>query len=170
MIIARILAGIPAFTLLLSAGCGRNATRTSVVGTPVEGAERALAIDAVQHLRGDVNAGACQRIYEDAAPYFRSQAPEDWKKQCVDLRETLGSWLSSDISGADRGTPQEVMLQGSGVFGKSSKSLYVGWHLQRKHAELLWIIVLLDPNNWMHMPPQPHSLPPGPLYIDPPMF
>ena len=144
--VMRILAGISLVVLLFSVGW-----RPQLWDVGWQGRNRTLAIDAIQRICAEIiTPGRACASTKTTSPQFRSQVREAWMKQSEDLRDTFGAWQSVDVSGAEGGAPQEIMVQGSGAFGKGNKgkgnkTLYVGWHLEKGRAELLWLIVLLDP-------------------------
>jgi len=155
------------FLSVLLAGCGGNATQRALV---LEGAGKpreALALVAVSRLRDAFNRGACQSIWDEAAPVFRIREPQQaWLNGCERMRQKLGAWQSYQAhSKHSPGIPLSVVVFGEAEFarGRAHTHLETVWHFDRGRAELF----SLDLNGEAIPPSSPFQH--GKRYLDPPL-
>jgi hypothetical protein len=151
---------------LLLAACHRHSAPADLLEEmPVDASLQARALEAVDNFRAGFNAGACQPIYDQASPYFRSQNSEDWLHDCHRLRRELGPWQRFQVSFTSRyGKPEVVVLvMGSAEFERQATEVSINVVLIGDKAYLRSFSVRDGDQHWTDLPPH-HP----PRWADPP--
>jgi len=133
--------GLSMLLLLGFSACHRHTQGTSGVGSPVRQKQQTMALQAADVLRKQWNSNACQAIYEQAAPPFRSQPLPQWLSQCEYFHPRWGDWRTFDLEEAtacDESGKGTVCLFGTANFGTGRYDVILGWRLENQHATLLY--------------------------------
>ena len=148
---------IAAIACLLLASCHRHPASADLLEEmPVDANLQARALDAVDNFRAGFNASACQPIYDQASPYFRSQNSEDWLHDCHRFRQELGSWQRFQVSFAQRfGKPEVVVfVVGSAEFERQTTEVGINVVLVGDKAYLHSFSVRNGDQHWTDLPPR----------------
>lgn len=164
----------PRLTCIVAAvgliGCGSRGVR--IRKAAVEDTQRRLISDASEALRKEFNqrsgAGPCEAI-EATAAFRENPSPDEWLRQCEDLRANLGMWQIFNIESTSlvQSSNHIVTAEGLAVFAKGSREIKLLWDVKNGRAELIQFGIKQTDQRWLSVPPAP-----GPahrLLQDPPM-
>jgi hypothetical protein len=126
---------------LLYAACRNRNHRLDEMGAPVTQQQQIVAGQATERLREQWNRKACPAIYEQAAPFFRSQSLAEWLSQCEYFQPQWGIWQefvlqeATTCGGLGKDT---VCLLGMASLGTGRYEVIIGWALKTQQAKLLY--------------------------------
>lgn len=127
--------------LLLYTACGSRNHRLDEMDTPVTHKQQIAAIQATERLREQWNHKACPAIYEQAAPFFRSQPLAEWLSQCEYFQPQWGIWqefILQEATTCEAPVRDMVCLLGTAGFGTGRYDVMIGWALKNHEAKLLY--------------------------------
>jgi hypothetical protein len=150
-------------------GCGSR--RVPIREVSIEDAQRMLVSDASEKLRNEFNqrsGGPCEAI-EATAAFREDPVPDEWLRQCVDIRANLGAWHVFNIQSTQlvQRANYIVAAEGRAVFAKGSREIDLLWDVRKGRAELIQFGIKQADQHWLSAPSFPRSV--RRLLQDPPM-
>ena len=127
---------------------------------PATEAQRAQAVAATEHLRMNLNRGACESIFDGASDGFQTQRHSEWISKCDEIRRTFGGWKSFSVHQASLcGAPGVlVCIEGPAAFDSRNAKIHITWLLENGAAALDFIGLEKD-DGWWVFAPGPYNSP-----------